>query len=839
MARRLDVPEEVAGYRLGAELGRGGQAVVHLGTAEDGSTAAVKLYERGESAEDRFEKEILALRRVPVEYAARLLDSGRVDGRPYLVTEYIEGPTLRQRLDGLPAGPDGLKRLDPEALRDTALGTITALAAFHACGVVHRDFKPANVICARDHPHVIDFGIARRVGDTTTVWRGPVGTIAYMAPEQFAEGRAGFASDVFSWAVVTVHAATGRHPFRDEDDDLDRVIERIRTCAPDLAAFPGPWRRLLRRCLNKRPRRRPTAEKVRRTVLSLDGPVLAAPARNPASDTVVDPPQGPPVSWPWRRPLAAGLAAGALPAGLLWGGAVLLESRNAGCPQPIVLRAMVPAELQETLRSSVRGFETEQAGDGCRPVQVTVSAQPSLQALRSGLATGWADRMDADPQPDVLLLSSSAERAYVDPASAEKGEIPPGVRPPRLESLGGTGARSAMTVAATAAAWDVLEKERRDGLWRDLPGLLGRAAEEGIEVLRPSPDSAASGTLASLGFYTDPVVKKDKGLLNAFERQVTKVPLADAGAALCEMEELPRAVAIVPERVVEEYNKAPSAGRSTGCGTGRRPTTFPLLRVDGLHRLEYPLVRVVWPGRRSEAREEYAARFRDWFVDNAPEEAWPPGTVSLDPEALAGTQELFKETRGGRTFEFLFDLSGSMELAAPGGVPLVTARALTGDVLSELRENDRVGLAAFPSEGGGRDPAELLAHGPAGPEEVLEARRKVDGLEADEEITPLHRALAVRGEALNSADPEGVLVVFTDGRDEDVSDDAAREAAIGMGSELNARGAPRVVVVVLGGGRCADGVADLDERLGNVVCLAAGGSSYEELRLRLFVEIWR
>ncbi|WP_198653398.1 protein kinase domain-containing protein [Actinocorallia populi] len=836
---RLDVPQEVAGYRLGRKLGEGGQADVYLGENAAGSQAAVKLYRPMRDAHARCAKEIQVLRRVPAEYAARLLESGEANGRPYLVTEYIEGDTLRDRLEELPAGADGLRRLDPAGLRQVALGSITALAAFHEHGVVHRDFKPANVICTADRVHVIDFGIAHRVGDATTVWNGPVGTVAYMSPEQFAPGRAGFSSDVFSWAVVMVHAATGRHPFRDEDDDADRVIERIRTQTPDLAAFPRPWRSLLKKCLHKRPNRRPAAGRVREAVASLDGPVLAVPAaRRAPRETVPDPRTRPdvrPARWS-ERPVA-GLALGAVLAGTAWAGAVLAGDEDTGCPQPLVLRAMVPAELREELHRAGQDFAAAEAGDGCRPVQVTVSAQPSLEALRSGLAAGWADRLGTDPQPDVLLMSSSAEKAYVDSASAE-GEAPPGARPPKLVDLGSTGERSAMSVAATAAAWDVLDAERRDGRWNDLPGLLERAEAHGIGVLRPNPDSAASGTLGSLGFYADPAVNGDEERLNAFERQVARVPIADAGTALCALEERSQAVAIVPERVVDAHNAASSSGRSTGCGTGRRPTTFPLLQVDGLHRLDYPLVHVVWPGERAAERAEYAERFRDRLAGRASGGDWPRGSVPLEPGALAGTQDLLKRTRGGRTFEVLVDRSGSMERDAPGGVPLVAVRALTGDLLGELREHDRIGLAAFPEEGG-RDPVELLAHGPAGVEEVLAVRARMEGLEAEEVVTPLHRAIAVRGSALNSADPEGVLVVFTDGVDEDVSEAAAREAAADMGAELGRQGAPRVVVVVLGGRRCADGVKAMDERFEDFVCVAAGRSSYEDLRARLFVEIWR
>src|SRR5690606_10210948 len=98
------------------------------------------------------------------------------------------------------------------SLHRLAVSTLTALAAIHRAGIVHRDFKPANVILGPEGPVVIDFGIARVLEQTTT-HSGIMGTPAYMAPEQFTAGATSTASDIFSWAVTMAYAASGRLPF--------------------------------------------------------------------------------------------------------------------------------------------------------------------------------------------------------------------------------------------------------------------------------------------------------------------------------------------------------------------------------------------------------------------------------------------------------------------------------------------------------------------------------------------------------------------------------------------------------------------------------------------------
>ncbi|WP_246083733.1 serine/threonine protein kinase [Nonomuraea diastatica] len=241
-------PEAIGPYRVVRQLGEGGQGVVYLGTAPDGTQVAIKVLREGVPGDGRFAKEIAAARRVEPFCIAQVLDAS-LGARPYIVTEYVEGPSLQRA--GLHTGAD-LQRL--------AVATATALAAIHRAGVVHRDFKPANVLLGRDGPRVIDFGIARAMDAAVTRTSSIVGTPAYMAPEQFLGAVAGPAADVFAWGSVIVYAATGAPPFG--NDSLPAVLRRIQYDEPNLGGVPEPLRSIVYGCLAKDPAARPAMQDV-------------------------------------------------------------------------------------------------------------------------------------------------------------------------------------------------------------------------------------------------------------------------------------------------------------------------------------------------------------------------------------------------------------------------------------------------------------------------------------------------------------------------------------------------------------------------------------------------
>ncbi|MFB9719070.1 serine/threonine-protein kinase [Planobispora longispora] len=243
-------PVRLGAFQLVGRLGEGGQGVVYLGRAPDGEPVAVKLlYRADQESRRRLARELAAMESVAAFCTARVLTAS-VDGpRPYVVSEFVDGPSLDQRVkQGGPLRGGELERL--------VVGTATALAAIHAAGVVHRDFKPANVLLGPDGPRVVDFGIARDESAATHT-SGLVGTPAYLSPEQISGSPASPASDVFAWAATMVCAASGRAPFG--ADTVPAVLHRVLTLHPDLSALPARYGALIASCLDKDPARRPTA----------------------------------------------------------------------------------------------------------------------------------------------------------------------------------------------------------------------------------------------------------------------------------------------------------------------------------------------------------------------------------------------------------------------------------------------------------------------------------------------------------------------------------------------------------------------------------------------------
>ncbi|MFF0597061.1 bifunctional serine/threonine-protein kinase/ABC transporter substrate-binding protein [Streptomyces antibioticus] len=332
-------PSAIGGHRLVARLGTGGMGVVYLARSPHGGAWCALKVIRAEYADDpgfraRFRREADLAARLTGRWTVPVVAADAESPAPWLATAYVPGPSLAEAV--------ALHGPWPEAqLRSLGAALTEALEGVHACGLVHRDVKPANILLAADGPRLIDFGIARAVGVTALTADGTVvGSPGYLSPEQARGRTVGPPSDVFSLACVLAHAATGRPVFG--AGGAAGVLYRTVHEEPDLDGVPAALAAIVRPCLVKEPDARPGIPELRSLLGPFDAdgwlpaglPALVAaraarvldlPTPEPtAVDTPPDDLPGPGPSGPTatrRRLLAAGgavLGVAAVGAGTWW-----------------------------------------------------------------------------------------------------------------------------------------------------------------------------------------------------------------------------------------------------------------------------------------------------------------------------------------------------------------------------------------------------------------------------------------------------------------------------------------------------------------------------------------
>jgi len=220
-------------YRLEARIGSGGMSTVYRASDQTlQRQVAIKLMNREVSSDsdqlERFRREARAVAQLSHPHIVGVIDAGEDDGRPYIVFEYVEGETLKERIRRQGRLPVG------EAVA-YAIEIARALGAAHARHIVHRDVKPQNVLIDEEgSAKVTDFGIARTLDEEGLTVDGRVlGTTDYVSPEQALGQPVTGQSDLYSLGVVLFEMLTGEVPFKGENQ-VAVAMKHVRELLPDV-----------------------------------------------------------------------------------------------------------------------------------------------------------------------------------------------------------------------------------------------------------------------------------------------------------------------------------------------------------------------------------------------------------------------------------------------------------------------------------------------------------------------------------------------------------------------------------------------------------------------------
>jgi serine/threonine protein kinase len=327
-------------YEILSAVGAGGMGEVYR--ARDprlGREVAIKVLPSGAAPDSerlrRFEQEARATAALNHPNILAVFDIGSQDNSPYIVSELLEGETLRARLNG---GP-----LPVRKAVDYALQIVRGLAAAHDHGIFHRDLKPENIFITRDgHVKILDFGLAKLTMpelpasgmsaqatlDSVTGRGVLLGTLGYMSPEQCRGATIDARSDIFSFGAMLYEMISGKRAFRG-DSTADTISSILKEEPPDLAAtgrdVPPMLERVVHHCLEKNPAARfQSARDIAFALESLPSISSTAPTLmpTPAVATLV-----PRKSWlfPWLLGLIGVLVVAV---------ALLLVRVNAPPPEP-------------------------------------------------------------------------------------------------------------------------------------------------------------------------------------------------------------------------------------------------------------------------------------------------------------------------------------------------------------------------------------------------------------------------------------------------------------------------------------------------------------------------
>jgi serine/threonine-protein kinase len=415
-------------YEVMEPLGRGGMGMVFK--ARDRvleETVAIKVL-RPDVAQDarmaeRFKSEIKLARRVRHRNVCAIHDYGEDQGLFFISMELVEGEDLKRRLRegaGLP----------PEQAYDIAIQVAEGLQAVHEAGIVHRDLKTPNImIDAQGVARLMDFGVAKRLGESTVTTTGQVvGTPEYMSPEQAQGHGVDCRSDVYALGIVVYEVFTGRVPFRG-DTPISTILKHINDPppldGPQASALPPTVRDVLRRALAKDPNQRYAT--AREMGEALRGARTPSSKQVPLSTTAL---QAPTVKRRRRRllgrvpaPLQPWLLA--LPAVAVAGGAVWLQMQTRSAPAPVTETPGGAAVALPSAAPTVFATPAPPVPSRAAPSFGVAPTAPPVTLNRPGVAAmPRATPRPAPPPVATTLPAASAAPPPTMPAAAAPTTVP-------------------------------------------------------------------------------------------------------------------------------------------------------------------------------------------------------------------------------------------------------------------------------------------------------------------------------------------------------------------------------------------------------------------------------
>jgi serine/threonine protein kinase len=206
------IGSQIGDYNVDDLLGEGGMGKVYTATGPDGGKVALKLvkddYARDETFRRRFYREARIAQTVKHPNVVPVLETGEVDGLPYMAQRFIDGMSLDEKLKR--DGP-----LDAQTAVQVCTDVAAGLEALWAAGMVHRDVKPANILLDEGgRAYITDFGLAKDTqGSLLTLPGQALGSMDYMAPEQIRGEPVSAATDIYALGCVMYESMCGQPPF--------------------------------------------------------------------------------------------------------------------------------------------------------------------------------------------------------------------------------------------------------------------------------------------------------------------------------------------------------------------------------------------------------------------------------------------------------------------------------------------------------------------------------------------------------------------------------------------------------------------------------------------------